>query len=285
MEEIIRKIRIIPLKNILVHERVVGRWVHNLGTYMEEAGIQKNPIVVHKARDKYIVLDGMHRVEALRHLGYQDIMVYEVDYFNEEIKLCGWDAIVFGSFNVPEVLKSLFSRNYIIRKESQRVRLQKLVQERKVLFGLRDRKKNQYAVILRDNKLDRIPHNKYLDVVISAVQRVENYFDNRNIRTQYVPEVTSDSNFLTLKGDAILYRPVFTKEDIIHRTLTGKIFPRKSTRHLIPCRPLRVDINLIILKEKMSLKAKNKLLYSHLMWCFKGGRVRYYPESVYIFAD
>ena len=40
-----------------------------------------------------------------------------------------------------------------------------------------------------------------------------------------------------------------------------------------------------LLKAKMSLKTKNNLLYSHLLWCFKSNRIRYYPESVYIFAD
>lgn len=284
MEKIFRKIRIVPLKKILVHECVLSKWVRTLCVFMEEAGIQKNPIVVHKVKDKYIVLDGMHRVEAFRKMGYQDIMVYEVDYFSDEILLAGWDGIVFGKVRCRELLEELFARNYSVKKEGARVNLAKLVREKKILFGLRDRN-SQYSVTLKNAKLENLAHAQYLDAEVTAVQRIENYLDIKNHRIQYVPEVSADSGFQTLGGNALLYRPVFTKDDIIHRTLTGKIFPRKSTRHIIPSRPLRVDINLILLKEKMNLKAKNKLLYSHLLWCFKEGRVRYYPEPVYIFAD
>jgi hypothetical protein len=284
VEEILKKIKIVALNKILVHERVMSRAVHNLCKFLEEAGIQKNPIVVHKVKNRYIVLDGMHRVEAFRSMWYRDIMVYEVDYFNEEIKLAGWDGVIFGKMNYGEMLQELFTRTWAVRKEGRRVNLQKLVKDKKVLFGLRDRS-GQYAVTLKKQRPENLPHNQYLDAAVSAVQRIENYLDIKNRKIQYVPETASDPSFQTLRADALLYRPVYTKADIIHRTLTGKVFPRKSTRHIIPSRPLRVDINLIILKEKMDLKAKNKLLQSHLLWCFQEGRVRYYPEPVYIFAD
>ena len=54
----------------------------------------KNPIIVTQYQGRYIALDGMHRVTALKALGCRDIVVYEVDYDDPSIGLFGWDALV-----------------------------------------------------------------------------------------------------------------------------------------------------------------------------------------------
>ena len=86
MEDIFTRIKIVPLKKVLIHEQIVKKWAKNLASYMEQSGIQKNPIIVHKTQGKYIVLDGMHRVEAMKILGCRDIMVYLVDYFDKQLE-------------------------------------------------------------------------------------------------------------------------------------------------------------------------------------------------------
>ncbi len=284
MKEIINKIKIVPTRNVLIHENVVYKWAQNIATYIQEAGIQKNPIVVHKIKNKYIVLDGMHRVQAFKILECKDIMVYEVDYYSPEIKLKGWDAVVFTKENTYSLLKLAFSKEYVIEKITKKNNIRKLINNQEILFGVRDKKNKYYTISLKKN-LKNISREKYLDLIIKAIERFEKILDLKNLKILYLPDTTSEKDFQTLQGDILLYRPIFTKDDIIYRTLKGKIFPRKSTRHIIPGRPLRVDINLTILKEKISLKVKNQLLKSHLMWCFASNKVRYYPEPVYIFAD
>ncbi|MBU1077615.1 MAG: ParB N-terminal domain-containing protein [Spirochaetes bacterium] len=285
MKEIFRNIKIVPVKKVLIHERTVPKWVQNLASSLENSGIQKNPIIVHKTKSNYIVLDGMHRVEAFKLLECRDIMVYEVDYYDKNIELGGWDGIILDRFDILDVMHRIFPKNIEIRKERRTQDMVKLLKEKKILFGIKDRSLNKYSLRLKEKKLPAVKENRYLDLVISALERLEHNIDNRNHKILYVPEHTSEADFQTLKASTLIYRPVFTKKDIIQRTLTGKIYPRKSTRHLIPGRPLRVDINLTILKENISLAVKNQLLASHLMWCFKSNRIRLYPESVYVFAD
>lgn len=83
----------------------------------------------------------------------------------------------------------------------------------------------------------------------------------------------------------VVLEPPHRKEDILERTLNGKIFPPKSTTHLISGRPLRVDLPLSVLNGPNNLETKNRLLQGHLKWCHENNRVRFYPESVTIFAD
>lgn len=285
MQEIFKKIKIVPVKRVLIHERVLPRWVNSISNHIEDSGIQKNPIIVHKTGKDYIVLDGMHRVEAFKKLDCRDIMVYEVDYYKKEIELDGWDGIVLQKFDVLSILNKIYTKHISIHKEKKTEDMHELLKNKKILFGIKDKANNKYSIRLKDKRIDKLKQSRYLDLIISALERFERSIDKQEYKILYIPETTSEPDFKTLQANFLIYRPVFTKNDIIHRTLTGKIFPRKSTRHLIPGRPLRVDLNLTILKEKIGLKVKNQLLSSHLMWCFKSNRIRLYPESVYIFAD
>jgi len=284
VEDIFTRIKIVPLKKVLIHEQIVKKWAKNLASYMEQSGIQKNPIIVHKTQGKYIVLDGMHRVEAMKILGCRDIMVYLVDYFDKRIELHSWYGIVFGDIKPKEALEKIVGkRSFIIKKEHKKTDVGKLIKERKVFLALRDQKDNIYTVYLKKGM--RINEERYLTIATSLIERLESFVDSRDFRIIYVPDTTGEKDFKTSSGNLLIYRPLFKKEEVIHRTFEGKTFPRKSTRHIIPGRPLRVDINITLLKEKIDLKTKNKLLYAHLMWCFESNRMRYYPEPVYIFAD
>ncbi len=284
MQDIINKIKIIPLNKVLIHENVVLKWAENIATYIQESGIQKNPIVVHKTNNKYIVLDGMHRVQAFKLLQCKDIMVYEVDYFSNTIELKGWDAVVFTKEKTLHLLKLAFSREYVIKREKPNTNLRKMIDARQILFGVRDKKGEWYSITLKKD-LYKLSQKEYIDVIVKSIEKFESLLDIKKMKLLYLPDTNSDNDFKTVTANILIYRPIFKKEDIIYRTLHGKIFPRKSTRHIIPGRPLRVDINLTILKEDIGLRIKNKLLKSHLMWCFENNKVRFYPEPVYIFSD
>jgi hypothetical protein len=51
-------------------------------------GVLKRPIVVD--RDTYIVLDGEHRLRALKEMGYNKIPVVFVDYYSPKIIVLSW---------------------------------------------------------------------------------------------------------------------------------------------------------------------------------------------------
>ena len=280
MEKIFKSIAIVPLKEVLVHEQTVKKWARHLAYYMADAGTQKNPIVVHKINRKYIVLDGMHRVEAMKIMKCRDIMVYIVDYFDDKIELHNWYAIAMGELNIEKFLKDL-KGEYEFEKLEKEEDINILIKERKIFIGISDKKDNRYVVFNRKN----LYGDDYIDIATSLVEKVETAIDSMEYRLIYVPDNTGEQDFKISRGSILIYRPLFKKEEIIKRTLSGKTFPRKSTRHIIPGRPLRVDINITLLKENIDIKTKNKLLKAHLLWCFESNKMRFYPEPVYIFSD
>ena len=76
MKEVLDKIKIIPISEILLHEGVVAEWTEKLKLNIDHDGIVKNPIIVTRHQGHYIALDGMHRLTALKALGCRDIVVY-----------------------------------------------------------------------------------------------------------------------------------------------------------------------------------------------------------------
>lgn len=285
VEKIFKSIKIVPLNNILVHEQTVKKWARHLAYYMADTGIQKNPIVVCKINKKYIVLDGMHRVEAMKFLKCRDIMVYIVDYFNDNVELHNWYAIAFGKIKIEKLIKEVNNNKYKneldITKLKKRLNLNELIKTRKILVALRDKEENIYII----SPKKEIDSNAYINITTSLIETIESAIDAMECRLVYVPDTTGENDFKISSGSILIYRPLYKKEEIINWTLAGNTFPRKSTRHIIPGRPLRVDINITLLKENIDLKTKNKLLKAHLLWCFESNKMRFYPEPVYVFSD
>jgi hypothetical protein len=110
--------------------------------------------------------------------------------------------------------------------------------------------------------------------------------DRRSLRVVYIADEQSAKTFRQHENAFALFkRPFFTKEEVVKRTIEGQILPRKSTRHLFPLRPLRIDIDFTLLREEIDLQIKNKLLQARLNWCLENNMVRYYPESVLVLDD
>lgn len=80
-----KKIRIISIKKLRVHERINRQNLRKIKQTLIAAGQFTKPIVVD---DKYfVILDGHHRTQALKDFGLNKIPAYLVDYYNKKIKL------------------------------------------------------------------------------------------------------------------------------------------------------------------------------------------------------
>ena len=112
---------------------------------------------------------------------------------------------------------------------------------------------------------------------------------------QYIPDqVLDDENFIENieKTDLILLTPHLTKNLIVNSILEGKIFAPKTTRHLIPYRPLNINIPIEWFKQSSNLKTLNKqlkkLLKNKKLEKIGSHQViegRYYEEELFMFYD
>jgi L-serine kinase (ADP) len=274
------RIQIVPLRECMTHEGVVDRWVDAIAANLLDQGLMKNPIVVTKPdrKRRRIVIDGMHRFAALRKLEIRDVVVYEVDYADDAIRLAGWDALTFRPFRATEFIRTLaLPKNWTVKTVRDAASAQQAVDDRRALVAIGDRR-GKFALVVPRRRAT-------VAQCVSTSRRIDSHLDAEGYRPLYVADTISLKDFTQRNATGIIIRAHYTKDEIVTRITAGRIFPRKSTRHVIPGRPLRVDIGIPLLRADISLRAKNRLLEEHLRWCYESDRIRYYPESVFIYAD
>ena len=286
MREIFDRLKVAPIADVLVHEGVVDRQVNRISDYVQHDGIMKNPIVVAEVDDpatghtRYVVLDGMHRVQAMSQLGCKDIVVFIADYWSSAVRLASWDALLLDSIDPRTLVAPLLESD-----ELRVVRVGSEAEVRERIYG-RDL---AMAFIAPDGAVTGLRvqpgPGSTLTRTVRALTRIEADLDARDARVVYAPSSKSRADLAEHDGALLFLRPLFSKQEVLERTLAGKLFPRKSTRFLVPERPLRVDFHLTVLQAELDLTIKNQLLDGHLRWCWENNKVRYYPESVFVFGD
>lgn len=78
-------IQLIAIDGLKSHERTSKRRVEYLVRAIKTEGKVKRPIIIDK--QSYVVLDGHHRVEALRSLGASRVPAYLVDYHSQQVRV------------------------------------------------------------------------------------------------------------------------------------------------------------------------------------------------------
>jgi hypothetical protein len=280
--DIYPRLKIVPIDKCLAHEGIVQKWVDRIAYNILDHGVVKNPIIVSEHKGHYVVIDGMHRFSAFKKMELGHVLVCETDYNSKKIVLEGWDAFTFRRIGAKNLLCELFpeAEGYKIAECADVPEARKQLLKRKHLLVAGDKGGKFYTL-----DKPRIDNEHLLDELIHITEMIDAEIDARNLRVLYVENSLSDDKFENSDAASMILRPQFRKEEVIERTLQKQLFPRKSTRHLIPDRPLRVDLDLSLLRANINIDIKNRLLDEHLKWCFESDRVRYYPESVYIFAD
>jgi L-serine kinase (ADP) len=80
---------LIELDRLHVHEEVVASDLEHLVASLRASRIVREPIIV--AEGSFVILNGHHRVAALKRLGAHAAPAWVVDYFDPEITLDRWD--------------------------------------------------------------------------------------------------------------------------------------------------------------------------------------------------
>ena len=94
---------VVELGRLRGHERIRPALLEELSEQIRREGVLKRPILV--ADRDFVILDGHHRAEALRKLGYVRIPVYLVDYRSDIVKLGTWPDASVSVVSKEEVLR------------------------------------------------------------------------------------------------------------------------------------------------------------------------------------
>jgi len=186
------------------HEEIYPFHFHKLRSILIKDGFQKDPIIVD---NKYnIVLDGHHRLNILKSLGYSRIAAHVVNYLNnDEIKVRTWFPLITYLLVDPI---NLFG-NYFLDT--------KIDQLNEICSRLHLKEGSFILNLSRDKAMDLIKGKAMLVFV-----------DSEDLAIKLVKKG---------KGVAALSFNPISKQEVISSALSGKKFPPKTTRHIIPKRP------------------------------------------------
>lgn len=272
-------ITILDIRSLHLHEEVIPELLDRLVETISKDKVLKHPIIVDKKT--LVVLDGMHRVAALERLRCTKIPVCLVDYENPAVDVGCWYRTIKGNTAHRDL-------NLEIRRLGST--LEEVENLNEASIGVSP----VTAALKVHGKTYLVcsPFESALEAY-KAIKRIES--DLRRVGFEIGYETEADALRKLEKGgvDGVLLTPKLTKEEIVETALSGRVFTYKATRHVIPARPLFLNVPLSLLREggkpldKVNEELRNTLKKRHLKRILAGSLLdnRRYEEDIYIFEE
>jgi D-3-phosphoglycerate dehydrogenase len=265
-------LRFVAIEQVVPHETVDLKRAGRLGDRIAEEGVVRNPPLVARVDDRYVVLDGATRSSALRQMGYPHIVVQDVAV-DGELLLETWHHVV-RAIPVDELVAALNGVGGIRLEETAPEEAASRVIEYGGLCAVITVDGRGFVVHANPglNRFDAV--TAFSDTYIAAATVSRNL--ERNVRTlaSWYPDMT-----------ALVEYPQFTVEQVLLAAGSGRLLPAGVTRFLIPGRVLRLDIPLEMLSAEQTLQEKNRWLAEYLAEKERKGKIRYYREPVYLLDE
>jgi hypothetical protein len=122
-----------------------------------------------------------------------------------------------------------------------------------------------------------------------AIKRVEKALQSRSHHMGYSTEKDAPARVASGEYVAGLLTPTVTKREVVEIALKGMIFSQKTTRHIIPARPMFVTVPTDWLKGDLTPEEANNCMRKHLaskkVEKLPPGQIldRRYDEELYVF--
>jgi hypothetical protein len=250
--------------------------VEDLARKIKADGVFMHPVIVDEG--SLVVLDGMHRVAAAKEIGCKFIPVCLVDYNNPSIAIGAWYRLINGPVDmgeVPGILEDLGLSAEELPLDSAHG----LVEGRGAIAAVFTKGKC-FAI-----RGPRVGIKEAYDII----KRIELKFLSRGCSIGYDDEGGAMAKVRSGEARASIMTPTISKREVIETALAGKVFIQKSTRHVIPARPMFVNVPNELLSGELSLPEANdrlvRLLSSKGFKRLPPGQVldRRYMEELYVF--
>ncbi|MHA1682692.1 MAG: hypothetical protein ACTSUE_17265 [Promethearchaeota archaeon] len=279
------KLEIVPVKSLLQHERTIKKTISTLLLEFKNWANLQNPIIID---DNHVILDGNHRAMVFRELHYQFIPVCKINYFNPKVLLKYWFRKLSPVKNARTIKNVLSARGMTINTLHEQDEIIPALEKDRFSIGLK------IGTFIATAKFHE---NAVSDAVSAydALEEVTNAMLVDGTSLEYIPcQYMSDPTFCKAleETDLIIYTPRITKEMIVDAAKRGKVFAPKTTRHIIPARPINVNIPVAWFNRDVPLKTINEQFKKHLesksIKHFGPGQIidgRYYSEELFVFID
>jgi hypothetical protein len=264
-------LRIVPTESLLLHEETdplrVARLVHSL----EADGVLRNPpVAASLPAGRYVVLDGANRVTALRQSGCPDQLVQVVDYDDPAVRLEVWAHLLRDAASLSALVDAPDGR----WAAGTPTALQAGLEEGRLACAVITPRQGR-GLVVPGGLAERV----------SALSDVVTRYRGRTAIYR-VPPGAFDGLAREYGGaDALVLFPRFTKGDIRAIALLSVRLPSGISRHLVPHRALRVNLDLALLRASEPTAVKQARLDDHVRTRLLEHRVRHYPEPTVLYDE
>jgi phosphoglycerate dehydrogenase-like enzyme len=268
-------LRFVPLERVTPHESYDARRVRALAQRIAEEGRLSNPPVVVEWGERYVVLDGATRVQALKHLGLPYAVVQVVSSNDAHLQAHTWSHIISGQ-SLEGLLGLLRDVPGLQLSETAPEYLPDRLKQGRALAAL-------YGVDRSGVLLNALPDDpdSWLATLNALVERytawgtVERTLlgDLGALRAQYP------------RALALVVFPQLPLEHILRLAAGGQVLPAGLTRFVIPGRILRLHVPLERLRGDEPIERKNDWLDHLVQEKLAQRRVRYYQEPVVLLDE
>ncbi len=241
---------IVDISSLHVHEETIPALARYLADLIAADGYVKDPIVVDKKT--LTVLDGVHRVAALRKLGIPRIPACLVDYMSPRIRVSNWYRTITDTSRTETTIKNIRLQNATIETTQKR---------RTEFIG-----RSPYVAAIRFRNKTLLAKSKFRNLreAYKIIQEIENKLQYAGLRIKYETEKDALKSLRKGNADAVICTPKLTKQKIVKAAMSDFVLAPKTTRHIIPARPMRLNVPLSLLKNKKSLAEINALMRNML---------------------
>jgi L-serine kinase (ADP) len=227
------RLGIIEIEELKPHEEVIEAVVARLTQEMKDDGVVKDPLIVDQK--DHVILDGMHRFNALKRLNCRFAPCCLLDYMSPQITVGSW----FRTFTVKEA-KSV---------------AEEILASMKLDYSLSQVDITGLSVgpgtviVTTGGTGFSLPHSTDLVEQCRKAVSIEKRMVNSGHEVTYLSESLAIQRLKSGRADFVIVLPFFTKEAIRKLGSDRLLLPHKATRHIIPSRPLEIDVPLSLLTD------------------------------------
>jgi hypothetical protein len=285
-EKITLKLEVVPVRSLLEHEETLPHLADKLLLEFKNWANLQNPIIVD---ENHIVLDGHHRTYAFKKLAFRYIPVCKIDYFSQSIGLRYWFRRINRKGAMDELERIVKEMGCEIVPARGRESLMKALEKNTLSWGIQA---GSLCVQVR------FPEARIRDATgaYALIDSIQNRLRKKGGTVSYIPcdivRGRHEDRKPVEQDDLIICTPHITKDMVVASATKGDVLPPKTTRHLIPARPLNVNVPVRWFREDLSLERINRRFSEYLekksIRHFGPGQVidgRYYEEELFVFYD
>ncbi len=269
------RLRVVPTERIILHEHFDTKRTEKLKKKIIDSGMWKDPPIVTQLPDgRYMILDGANRTTSMKALKIPHMLVQVVDYFDPSIELRSWNHVVRTPMDM--LIRILRTDKKMKLQPMNDKKAKSMLMYRKVLGYICGRKGTALAIPLQNSPRTAI------DVLNKLVKGYEGK------STIHRTEESTRKAFHGLGTDmkTLIVFPSLTKLGLVNAIARGQFLPSGISRHLILRRALRVYLPLSVLKSRtLSIKQKQARVDALIAKLYTQGKVRFYPEGIYLFDE